>query len=130
MDNMLLLKLLDTAKAAAQNAYAPYSGFKVGAALLAKNGQVFLGCNVENASYSLTICAERTALFKAISEGERDFEAIAIWVDADQAFPPCGACRQALYEFGPKMQVIFGNKDGYSVQELEHLLPAAFNIES
>lgn len=128
MQEKQLLELLEHAKDAAQHAYAPYSGFKVGAALLGKDGKLYQGCNVENASYSLTICAERTALFKAISAGERNFEAIAIWVESDQLFPPCGACRQALYEFAPDMQVIWGNANGHQICTLQDLLPGAFTL--
>jgi cytidine deaminase len=124
----MLTDLLDKAKAASANAYAPYSGFNVGAALLAVDGRTFLGCNVENASYSLTICAERNALFHAVSEGVREFEAVAVYVDSDNDFPPCGACRQVLSEFGPSLAVIYGNRNGYKVSDLKTLLPGAFSL--
>ncbi|HSK69018.1 MAG TPA: cytidine deaminase [Candidatus Limnocylindria bacterium] len=118
--------LLAASREAREHAYAPYSGFKVGAALLGKSGKVYTGCNVENISFGLTNCAERTALFKAVSEGEREFEAIAI---AAQGTPPwpCGACRQALSEFAPALRVHV-TWDGGSADEagLDALLPSSF----
>ena len=126
-------ELIRLAFAARENAYAPYSGFWVGAALLAKNGSVFTGCNVENAAYSATCCAERTALFKAVSEGVREFEKIAI-VGAFQGkvnkeiTSPCGVCRQALFEFGgPKLEVILAKgEDDFVKMTLGELLPLGF----
>src|SRR5207245_10594683 len=91
-------KLVAAAKQARENAHAPYSNFRVGAALLAKSGRVYTGCNVENATYGLTVCAERVAIFKAMSEGERGFYAIAVFTHADALTPPCCACRQSLCE--------------------------------
>jgi len=128
MDKEILLSLLEEAKKAAKTAYVPYSGYMVGAALLGSSGKVYLGCNVENSSYSLTICAERTAVFKAVSEGERDYLAIAIWVEADKPFPPCGACRQVLHEFNPDLPVIYGNSLGYEIADLGAMLPGAFKL--
>lgn len=117
--------LIAEAMAAREKAHAPYSQFAVGAALLAKSGRVYTGCNVENASYGLSICAERTAVFKAVSEGERDFEAIA--VVTDRGVTPCGACRQVLMEFGEDIQVIVANGAGEcQVFILQELLPEAF----
>ena len=122
MDEQQLIALAAKAR---QTAYAPYSGFPVGAALLGKSGHVYTGCNVENASYSLTICAERVALFKAVSEGECEFEAIAI-VTANGA-TPCGACRQVLTEFGPDMRVLVATPERLiSVSNAAGLLPGAF----
>ncbi len=122
MDEQQLIALAAEAR---QTAYAPYSGFPVGAALLGKSGHVYTGCNVENASYSLTICAERVALFKAVSEGECEFEAIAI-VTANGA-TPCGACRQVLTEFGPDMRVLIATPERLiSVSNAAELLPGAF----
>ena len=92
-------------------AYVPYSHFPVGAALLCRDGTVFTGCNIENAAYGATICAERTAIFKAVSEGHRDFDTIVIAGRSDDYCYPCGACRQVLYEFGPDMEVVCLNKD-------------------
>lgn len=120
--------LIAKAMEAREQAYAPYSHFAVGAALLAKSGRVYTGCNVENASYGLSICAERTAVFKAVSEGERDFEALA--VVTENGVTPCGACRQVLLEFGEDIQVIVADEaGGCRVFGLQELLPEAFNSE-
>ncbi len=124
----ILRSLIEKAKDAAERAYSPYSGFKVGSAVLCSDGKVFCGCNIENASYSLTICAERTAIFKAVSEGYQDFEAIAIYVDSDVMFPPCGACRQVLSEFNPKIPVAYANHNSIEYTDLETLLPGAFKL--
>lgn len=129
MEKDILLSLLDDAKKAAKSAYVPYSGYMVGAALLGASGKVYLGCNVENASYPLCICAERTAVYKAVSEGERDYLAIAVWVESDKPFPPCGACRQVLHEFNPELPVIFGNALGYEITDMAALLPGAFSLK-
>ncbi len=112
------------------NAYAPYSKFQVGAALLATNGEVFTGSNVENASYGLTICAERTAVFKAVSAGVQTFTAIAISVPGSGS--PCGACRQVLNEFNPDLQVYLADENGKVTHEttLDVLLPRAFGPEN
>jgi cytidine deaminase len=121
--------LLARAREARANAYAPYSHFPVGAALLAADGRVFTGCNVENASFGLTNCAERVAIGKAVSEGAREFVAIAVIGPQDQAeCTPCGACRQVLSEFGPEMPVIVpsGGQDGYEATSIAALLPGAF----
>jgi cytidine deaminase len=119
-------QLLQFALEARSYAYAPYSKFQVGAALLADNGKVFTGCNVENASYGLTICAERVAVFKAISEGVNNFSAIAISLPGG-AFP-CGACRQVLNEFAPKLVIYLGDEFGKLISEttLDVLLPHSF----
>lgn len=125
------IALLQQAELARQNAYAPYSGFTVGAALLGDNGTVYTGCNVENASYGLTCCAERTALYKAVSEGVRRFEAIAIVggkkdETVTTSCPPCGICRQALAEFcNDNLTVLLQSGD----TTLGALLPAAFRLE-
>lgn len=126
-------ELVDLAKKAAKNAYVPYSHHTVGAALLCKNGKVYLGCNIENAAYSPTNCAERTAFFKAVSEGERDFEAIAVVggyeLDFENYFAPCGVCRQVMAEFCDMktFKVVFGkNGDEYKVFTLEEILPFGF----
>lgn len=120
-------ELLTRAKEAQKHAYVPYSHYRVGAALLAADGKVYIGCNIENASYGLTICAERTALFKAISEGERDFAAMAVIVDGDTMATPCGACRQVLAEFAPTMRCILGNGAGeHKVTTVAALLPDGF----
>ena len=120
--------LIAAAKQARENAHAPYSNFRVGAALRAKSGRVFSGCNVENATLGLTCCAERTAIFKAISEGERGFEAIAVVADTDTLTPPCGACRQIIWEFCGDVPVIMANLKGKVLEErMATLLPRAFD---
>lgn len=119
--------LIKAATEAREKAYAPYSKFRVGAALLTRTGRCYTGCNVENVSYGLTCCAERVALFKAVSEGERDFSAIAITAGTGEYCTPCGACRQALAEFGRDLKVLMANKHGkYRVMTVAELLPAAF----
>jgi len=118
--------LIDLAIEARQHAYAPYSDYRVGAALRTKSGRVFMGVNVENAAYPTSICAERTAVFKAVSEGEREFEIIA--VVTDNGGSPCGSCRQVLAEFGLDTQVILADGQGKVVREttVGELLPDAF----
>ena len=106
------IELLETARKAAENSYSPYSHFPVGAALECADGTVFTGCNVENAAYGDTICAERTAAVKAISEGHRDFVRIAVWGNSREYCYPCGSCRQFLQEFSKDMAVICGRGDG------------------
>ncbi|MBT3319153.1 MAG: cytidine deaminase [Clostridia bacterium] len=119
--------LLEKAKKAKENAYVPYSNFRVGAALLCKNGDVYTGCNVENAAYGPTCCAERVAVFKAVSNGNKEFEAIAVTSDSDDVTYPCGVCRQVLAEFALDMDVISSNKDlENEVLKVEELLPRAF----
>lgn len=126
--NSELTKLLEIAKQAAEKAYVPYSGFKVGSAVKCIDGSVYSGCNVENASYSLTICAERTAIFKAISEGHKQFTAIVIYVDSDKVFPPCGACRQVISEFAPTIPVVYANLNETIETTMDKLLPGAFKL--
>ena len=124
-------KLTQAAADARENAYAPFSNFKVGAALLADNGEIITGCNVENSSYGLTNCAERTALFKAVSEGFRNFKAIVVYSDAEPSAKPCGACRQALYEFNPEMKVLCENEKGEKDEfVLSDLLPEGFRLNN
>ena len=123
--------LMVEAQSAREKSYSPYSHFRVGAALLTKSGKVYKGCNIENAGYSATNCAERTAIFKAVSEGESEFEAIAIVGGKEgEVAPfcaPCGVCRQVISEFCPKdFKIVLGNKDKYEVYTLETLLPFAF----
>lgn len=119
--------LIEQARAATANAYIPYSNYPVGAALLTATGKVYQGCNVENASYPVGICAERVALVKAVSEGERDFTALA--VVTRNAGSPCGMCRQMLYEFAPSLRVIIADFDGNVVFDdaLAKLLPLGFS---
>ena len=135
-DNKALYQsLMEAAAAAREYAYSPYSGYRVGAALLGKSGKIYTGCNVENAGYSPTNCAERTAVFKAVSEGERAFSAIAVMGGSgdsvDPACTPCGVCRQVLAEFcEPTMPVILGTTDNLRVMALEDLLPFAFTSKN
>ena len=122
-------ELLNAAKEAAKNAYVPYSKFCVGAALECEDGRVFTGCNVENAALGSTICAERTAVCKAVSEGARKFTRIAVWGDSQDYCYPCGACRQVLVEFAPELEVLIGRGDGkYVSYKLAKLLPGVFNF--
>ena len=119
------------AEAVRENAYAPYSRFKVGAALLGESGRIYVGCNVENGSYGGTICAERGAVMAAVAAGERRFEAIAITTTADTPCPPCGICRQVLAEFAPEMDVLLVVSDTQEVARftLSELLPLRFRSE-
>lgn len=133
MDKKTIEKLIDTALAQLDFSYAPYSGFNVGAALLAKNQAVYTGCNIENAAYTPTNCAERTAFFKAVSEGVRDFEAICIVGGKNQKATgytaPCGVCRQVMMEFcNPKIfKIILAiDRENYRVYTLEDMLPQGF----
>jgi len=120
-------QLIAAARSARENAYAPYSKFPVGAALLTDDGSVFTGCNVENSSYGLSCCAERNAVAAAISCGRRGLVAVAIAADTAQPVAPCGACRQVLSEFNPRMTVIMVAKDGRTkTARLDRLLPYAF----
>ena len=127
-------ELLALAKEAMMQAYAPYSGFFVGAALLTKTGKVYTGCNIENAAYGPTNCAERTAFFKAVSEGERGFAAIAVaggrQGEITGLFPPCGICRQVMQEFcGPEFLVHMGKENGgWETVTLQELLPYGFSL--
>ena len=121
-------ELLRIAKEASLNAYVPYSGFPVGAALECADGTVFTGCNVENAAYGDTICAERTAVVKAVSEGQRSFTRIAIYGEGKGYCMPCGSCRQVLAEFSPDMEVLCAKAgDRYVSYKLSELLPHTFN---
>lgn len=123
-------KLYERALEARENAYAPFSGFKVGAALLAEDGDIYTGVNIENSSYGATICAERTAFVKAISEGCRKFKAIAVTAGHQDEALPCGICRQFMYEFAPQLEVITGTDiDKLNVRTLEELLPSGFRLD-
>lgn len=120
--------LLQLAREVRDNAYSPYSNFRVGAAVLCENGEIFTGCNVENASLGLTICAERNAIAKMIASGNRAPVAVAIVGDITPC-TPCGACRQVLAEFNPDMKVILETTDGEAVFNLRELLPFSFTLE-
>jgi cytidine deaminase len=118
--------LLIQAREARESAYAPYSRFAVGAALLGKSGRVYTGCNVENLSFGLTSCAERNAIFTAITAGEREFQAIAVVADSKSPVTPCGACRQVMAEFAPALAICSGNLQGETFEaSLKELLPRA-----
>jgi len=121
------IKLVKEAKKARKKAYTPYSKFKVGAAVLSGDGKIFTGCNIENASFGLAVCAERVAIFKAISEGSTKFEAIAVIGDTDKPCSPCGACRQVISEFGEDIPLIMANLKGdVKIIKIKELLPEAF----
>ena len=123
-------ELLQAALAARENAYAPFSHFRVGAAVEDENGRIFTGCNVENATYGLTVCAERVAVFKGISEGARRFRRVAV-AAAPKLATPCGACRQILWEFGGDMEVILVNPAGETLTlRMAELLPRAFDASN
>jgi len=126
MENEKLIKL---AKEAKEFSYSPYSKFRVGAALLCKDGRVYTGCNIENAAYGPSNCAERTAIFKAVSEGNKEFEKIAIITDSQSPEYPCGVCRQVINEFAPNLEIIVAGESGeFRVTTLAELLPHAFNL--
>ena len=121
--------LLSAALAARQNAFAPYSKFQVGAALEDIDGRIHTGCNVENATYGLTLCAERVAVFKAISEGVRKFRRVAVAADTDNLTPPCGACRQILWEFCGDIEILLVNPRGKTESfRLKELFPKPFDV--
>ena len=122
-------ELLQKAREAKDLAYSPYSNFKVGAALLTTDGQIFIGCNIENVSYGLTNCAERTAIFKAVSEGHRSFKALAISSSESPKKPifPCGACRQVIVQFSKDLEIYIDGDD--TVYKISDLLPKSFNYE-
>jgi cytidine deaminase len=121
-------ELIDAARAAREKAFAPYSKFRVGSALRTKSGKIFTGCNIENATLGLTLCAERVAIFKAISEGEREFDAIAVVCDTEILTPPCGPCRQIIWEFCGDIPVVLANLKGRVERETSRsLLPRPFD---
>ena len=121
-------KLIDAATMARERAYAPYSNFQVGAAVEGESGDIYIGCNVESASYGLTVCAERVAIWKGISCGEKRFTSIAVVVDTEELTPPCGVCRQIIWEFCGDVPVILSNLHGKTVTvQMSDLLPRAFD---
>jgi len=131
LDKQIISLLIEEARKAREFAYAPYSHFLVGAALMTTNGQIFRGCNVEISNFSATICAERTALVKAVSEGYQEFSAIAVIADRPIPTSPCGQCRQALNQFGPEMDVIMATtqSDEIEVMKLSDLLPRSSRMK-
>lgn len=123
-------ELIDAATEARENAYAPFSNFRVGAALETDDGEVISGCNVESASYGLTVCAERVAIWKAISQGKHKVKHIAVVADTEELTPPCGVCRQIIWEFGGDIPVILSNLKGKTeVVQMKELLPRAFDTK-
>ncbi|AZU63369.1 cytidine deaminase [Neobacillus mesonae] len=128
---MTIEQLIVEAKKAREKAYVPYSKFAVGAALLTTDGKIYHGCNIENAAYSMCNCGERTAIFKAVSEGDRDFQMLAVVADTDRPCSPCGACRQVIAELCPRdMKVVLTNLKGDILElTVEDLLPGAFTAE-
>jgi cytidine deaminase len=127
LDEAVRQQLLDQARSAREHAYAPYSRFTVGAAVLTAAGEVFSGCNIENASLGATICAERVAIFRAVAAGHRDLTALAVIADTPEPVAPCGLCRQVLAEFSPDCRVIMANTAGRTrLTNLKDLLPLAF----
>jgi len=120
--------LIETAKRARQQSVAPFSNFQVGAAVKTAAGKVYTGCNVESASYGLTVCAERVAIWKALSEGERQFTDLAVVADTETLTPPCGTCRQIIWEFARGARIVFANLEGKSEEfHIGDLLPRAFD---
>lgn len=129
--NIDFQELMNNAKEASKNSYSPFSRFAVGAAVITSSGKIYRGCNVENSSFGLTNCAERTAIFKAISEGEREILAVAIYSPNSDSCYPCGACRQVLYEFQSdeyEIDVVTENLGTLDVQKLSYFLPCGFRI--
>ena len=129
--NIDFKELMNKAKEASKNSYSPFSRFAVGAAVITSNNKIYQGCNVENSSFGLTNCAERTAIFKAVSEGEREILAIAIYSPNSDSCYPCGACRQVMYEFqgdNEEISVITENLGQLEVQKLSYFLPCGFRI--
>jgi cytidine deaminase len=123
-------ELITRARHAQKNAYAPFSQYKVGAALLTDNGQIYSGCNVENSTYGATNCAERTAVFTAVCDGARSFQKIAVVTDSEEPVMPCGICRNVLYEFSPNMEIIAVGASGKTERiQLSALFPKGFRIE-
>ena len=121
-------RLINAAEGAWKKAYAPYSNFRVGAAIMTPSGEIYTGCNVENISYGLTSCAERNAIFSAIAQnGPLEIEAIAVACESPEGAPPCGACRQVIAEFGPRATVFYKRRGEFAETTLDNLLPASFD---
>ncbi|MCQ5320472.1 cytidine deaminase [Veillonella parvula] len=130
MTEQEILKLIDRAIVARKKSYSPYSHFGVGAALVCEDGSIYEGCNIENASYGLTNCAERTAIFKAVSEGHTKFKALAVVADTEGPCAPCGACRQVISEFEISQIILANLKGNYRLVSLDELLPFRFGADS
>jgi len=121
-------RLLRAARTTAKNAYAPLSKFRVGAAVLTANGRIFSGCNVENSSLGLTVCAERVAVFKAVAAGQRDVRALLVYTETEEPTPPCGACLQVISEFSENPEVVLSSGRSAKTYRLRQLLPRAFKL--
>ena len=129
MKDRVFSGLISSAKKARLSAHAPYSKFKVGAAVLSARGKIYTGCNVENASYGLTLCAERSAVARMVGDGEDRIAAVAVVTDSQRPGSPCGACRQVIAEFGPDAKIVMANLKGtVLIENLLHLLPSAFSL--
>ena len=130
MSDNNLETLVEAALKVRERAYAPFSKFKVGAAVLTKSGKIYIGCNIESASYGLTVCAERVAIWKAVSEGEREFTNVAVVADTEELTPPCGVCRQIIWEFCGDIPVTFANLHGKTeTVQMKEILPRAFDTK-
>ena len=130
MNDKQIEELVEAAKKAFESAYCPYSHFCVGAAVRTKSGKIYTGCNIESASYGLTVCAERVAVWKAVSEGEREFVRVAVVADTEELTPPCGVCRQIIWEFCGDIPVTFSNLKGKTeTVQMSELLPRAFDTK-
>jgi cytidine deaminase len=123
-------ELIEEAKRASKFANSSHSGVNVGAALVTESGRIYRGANIESSSYSLTICAERVALFKALSEGEKSFSHLVIWAENEENFPPCGACRQVLFDFSPNLKVTYLWRGELVTKSIAELLPDAFDFRT
>ncbi|MDQ3800322.1 MAG: cytidine deaminase [Acidobacteriota bacterium] len=125
-----LQELVEAAREVREKAYTPYSEFRVGAAVRTKGGKIYQGCNIESASYGLTVCAERVAIWKAVSEGEKEFTSLAVVADTQELTPPCGTCRQIIWEFCGDVPVTFSNLNGKTeTVTMKELLPRAFDTK-
>ncbi len=128
--NEELKELVESARQVREKAYAPFSNFRVGAAVLTKDGKIYTGCNIESASYGLTVCAERVAIWKAVSEGESEFTNVAVVADTEELTPPCGVCRQIIWEFCGDVPVTFANlKSNDETVQMKELLTRAFDTK-
>jgi cytidine deaminase len=130
MEDEFLEAVVEAARAARERAYAPYSGFRVGAAVISESGKIYVGCNVENASYGATLCAERAAIAAMIAAGERRLVTVAVYVDAEDPAMPCGICRQWISELGPHAEIICSAPSGMKRTTIEQLLPEPFALRS
>lgn len=129
MSDEIVEVLIESARTVREKAYAPYSGFKVGAAVMSESGKIYVGCNVENASYGATLCAERSAIANMVAAGETALVSVAVYVDRAEPAMPCGVCRQVISEFGPHAEVIAATPQGFQKASADSLLPLAFSLD-